>query len=169
MGDRFHTEIEIGGPITKTQLKEIVSQASSCGLSVDWEQVYDEGWILDRLEQQIKQGSPCLSLSDPEVSHEFEASLTEYLILEGIPWNKKVDPKYEYDGEIVWWRKGMKAHESWTTNTDAEPVVTVETLRHWLKKRKTLKWVVATLSKIPPPLPRIVLKDTPSPGSKKGD
>lgn len=168
MGDRFHTEIEIGGPITREQLKEIAGHAAACGLSVDWEQVYEEGWILDRLEQQIKQGSPCLSLSDPEVSHEFESTLTEYLLLEGIPWNKKVDPKYEYDGEITWWRKGMKAHKTWMTNTDAIAVVTAETLRTWLAKRKTLKWVVEHLSKIPPPLPRIVLKDTPSPGGQKG-
>lgn len=169
MADRFPTEIEISGRLTEDQLHELCERAVSEGLSADWENCFQQDWLEEKLREQIKQGSPFLTLSATEMCPGDEAPFTEWLIEQKLAWNKWVSAKYEYDAGLTWWRPGMKCHRSWDEmDAGAKNVmVSVSTLKNWLAKKRTLKWVVAYLTKIPPRLPKLRLCATSRGGAKR--
>jgi hypothetical protein len=169
MSDRFHTEIEIGGPVTSVQLRTIAELTGQVGMSCDWSGEENPDVIEKALQEQLAKDARYLTVNDPEVSHEFEADLTDYLIDQKIPWNKRVDAKYEYDAEFTWWRPGMKRPETWCyMDSNCQNVhVSLELLLKWRKQRKGLAWVIKELKKVGPPMDEAILIDPPPTDSAK--
>lgn len=161
MSDRFPTEIEIGGPLTKAQLRQIAELTGQVGMSCNWEQNYEPDWIEQKLMAQLAEDSEFLEVNDHEISHEFEQDLTDYLIEQGIPWNKRVTARYEYDADLTWWRPGMKRPEQWCMmDHDCNSVqVSLELLKKWRKQRKGLAWVIKQLEKVAPKMIEVILTD----------
>lgn len=161
MSDRFPTEVEIGGPLTKAQLRQIAELAGQCSLSCNWEQNYDPDWIEKRLMAQLEADEQFLELNDHDISHEYEQELTDYLIEQGIPWNKRVTARYEYDADLTWWRPGMKRPEQWCMmDHDCNSVqVSLELLKKWRKQRKGLDWAIKQLEKVAPKMVEVILTD----------
>ena len=80
-----------------------------------------------------------------------------------LPFVKRTDARHEYDGQIEWWRPGMKHLGKWEfTNTEANAIhISLESLKKALEQRKTLRQVVAELEGIAPdPGPVILLPPT---------
>lgn len=159
MSDRFHTEIEIGGPVTSAQLKTIASLTAQVGMSCAWEDIIDDVWIEQHLLRQMEENDQYFTVNAHELSPDFEQDLTDFLIENGIPWNKRVSAKYEYDSELTWWRPGMKRAETWTyLDPDAQTVhVSVDRLKKWRKQRKTLTWIIKYLEGIPPKMAEAII------------
>jgi len=169
MADRFPTRVNIGGPVTIEQLKEIVSEASGCGLGHEWERCYSETILWEktmRIIDEAKGRMSELEFSDHEVAYEGEGPLADRLIKMGIPFNVDTGARYEYGATMSWWRPGMgdkDSWEHWDGDGGGSITISLHALKEWKKRKKGLTDVIKFLEKIPPDLPEFVLTDWVSP------
>jgi hypothetical protein len=80
-----------------------------------------------------------------------------FCIEHGLQFLKRVEAKYEYNGEIIWWTPGMAEPKVWAaTNVSASrPYASLEFLRKEEENHETLAQVIKILEAVgptPPPL-----------------
>lgn len=164
MADRFSTEIKFGGPVTEAQLRQIASLAAQCNLSVNYEQNYEEEFIFKALVQQMADDYQHFELNDHDLYTDMEDDLTDYLQKQKIPYEIRVDARYEFDSELHWWRPGMKREDSWQMmDHEAKTVmISLPALEKALRYRTALKTVVKRLRNIPPPMDEGIIVESKS-------
>ena len=147
MGVYFPGEITIGAPIPGPLMPELTKQLERAGLltgGTDLRKYLDKGR---------------LSFSDSEASYGCFRSLEDFLQAHDIEFDRWSDGTYEYDPEMVTFRKGGKPR-SWPTDRDGQRVVRVSEVDKLLKQRgikearrqfrKLLDPVIPPLKKITP-------------------
>lgn len=97
MADRFPCEVEVGGNITISQLKEVIAAAIADGASLDWG--LGEPTLEDALAQIEEEGT--LHFMDDQASYGEMRCVTGALGKLKIPYIQKSDAAYEYDASVV--------------------------------------------------------------------
>lgn len=89
-----------------------------------------------------------------------------------LPFVKRTDARFEYNGQIEWWRPGMKHLGCWEfTNTEAQAIlISLDALKKALKKRKSLRAVIAQMEMVAPdPGPITLLSNVSKPERRRSD
>lgn len=160
MGDHFKIEIKFGGNVTTEDLQEITEQAFAYGMGIEWEDstMSDLRRILENWA--VARGYP--ALTHPSCDWGNIEELENLLTLKGLTWVKRICALYEYDGELKWWKPGMKSSEDCLANANAdEPILTLETLQGLrVGGMKKVSDVIDYLQFLVPEVPPLALVDT---------
>ena len=131
MADRMAVEIEIGGPVPRRLVDDLIVAIRSEALSL----CSDEGpftattadQLLELSSRDGRQGT--LHLLEHEVAWGRLEELESFLIEHGIAFDRWTEAKYEYDAELVQFRAGMKQPVCIVTLQNKEPVIAVRALK----------------------------------------
>jgi hypothetical protein len=130
MADRMTIEIDIGGPVPRTLVAELVALIGDEGLCLDYDgcpfEAATEEELLALCRRNDRQGT--LHLVEHEVAWGHLERLEAFLIKHGIAFDRWTDHKYEYDAELVQFRRGMKEPICRSSLQNKEPVVSVRDL-----------------------------------------
>jgi len=110
MGVYFLCEIAIGGPISKEHLSELVKLLDHAGVLPDGPD----------LRKYLDKGR--LFFRDTEASYGCFRNLEDFLQAHDIEFDRWSDGTYEYEPEMVTFRKGCKPR-MWLTDRDGQRVV----------------------------------------------
>jgi hypothetical protein len=154
MSEHFATEVEIGGPVPQMLLNGLVQAIIDSGLGVDWE-YSSEADIHSKITSCS--GSQTLTLTACEFAGGGAAEPENFCIRHRIPYTKRLHGKHEYNGELTWWRPGMRIARIWEdTDITGEPVMLRrEALEEALSAGETLQQVFTKLQAVAAPLPPI--------------
>src|SRR5437870_810723 len=109
MSDRFPALLEIGGSISRPLLLDLLTRIQAAGLRWNWcEDEVAANTPEELLEELRQHDSEVLSVGDDEALGGMFESLEEFLVEQGVAFDRHSDAKYEYDGEIVFYRPGME-------------------------------------------------------------
>lgn len=158
MADRFPIRYEIGGKLTHVVLDELIAHLIEVSLTREYGGCDDEGSLLKEVERVSGKTSLKVCNNDlaPYMTEQFDLFLMEH----ELPFVKRTDARFEYNGEIQWWRSGMKQLGRWEfTNTEAKEIlISLDALKRALRKRKSLREVIAEMEMVAPdPGPIILL------------
>jgi len=159
MSDRFATEVEIGGDIPRSLIPSLAVAIESAGLGLEW----GDSSSSEELRKAIMDcnGTATLHVNATELAGGDTETLDEFCVSHGIAFTKRVDGKYEYNGEIHWWHPGLDGVQSWS-DTDKEGKLVMlrrEALEEALQKGSTLQQVIKHLKAVAPQVPNIRLTD----------
>ena len=137
------TEVEIGGKIPRSIIPDLIGAIQAAGLDLDWN---DGEPSEEALRQKLEEcnGKETLSVNANK-----------------IPFMKRVEGKYDYNGEIFWWQPGMPKILSWE-DTDHEAkriMVSLPMLKKARQAKKLLSTVIKRMELIAPAVPQIQLTD----------
>lgn len=118
MADYLGMSIEIGGPVSKTLLPELMRVIHG-----DFDNL--TGPDLNEL-LTLKEGNPKW---DGTGNYGLCNSVTSFLAKHDIPYIHKSDSGSEYDAEITYWLPGMKKTETIKGNNDLEPVIRIDKVK----------------------------------------
>lgn len=155
--DRFSVEYTIGGRIKAPLVPKLIKAIQNVGLGIEWDEGYGDDDLLMAIKQCCKHVA--LSIMNNEVSGGNTDELDAFCIKHNLSFDKRVDGKYEYNGEIHWWKPGLFNIQSWF-DTDKEGkriMIGLETLEKNLKQGKTLAQVVKRLHRVAPPIPGLIV------------
>ena len=107
MADRFPTQIRIGGQVNRAIIPELLGAINAEGLQSDWGSCLPDITSEEQLLEHMEDGH--LTFRDEERAWGEFADLEQFLVENGIPFNRSHCPRYEYDGELVQFRTGMEA------------------------------------------------------------
>jgi len=149
MSDRFMTEVEIGGKIPRSIIPDLIGAIQAAGLDLDWN---DGEPSEEALRQKLEEcnGKETLSVNATELSGGNVDPLDQFCVANNIPFMKRVEGKYDYNGEIFWWQPGMRRAEVWE-DTDKEAtrvMISLAALKKLRRSRKTLDQVIQKLEKV---------------------
>ena len=148
MADRFSTQIEIGGALKRKDLEGFISTLQSDGLGLNYEDATAEAMIAEA-ERCNKEGEPFV-VSALEIAWGDVDSTQEFCQEHKLPFIKRVDGKFEYNGVLTWWQPGMRRAEVWE-DTDKEAtrvMISLAALKKLRRSRKTLDQVIQKLEKV---------------------
>lgn len=150
MADRFPIRYEIGGKLTHAVLDELIAHLIEFSLTREYGGCDDEGSLLKEVERVS--GKTSLKVCHNDLAPYITEQLDLFLMEHKLPFVKRTDARFEYNGEIQWWRPGMKQLGRWEfTNTEAtEILISLDVLKRALKKRKSLRKVIAEMEVIAP-------------------
>jgi len=162
MADRFPIRYEIGGRLTPTVLDELIALLLGIQMTREYGGCDDEKSL--RKEVERVSGKSSLQVCNHDIAAYTTEDLDLFLIAHELPFVKRTDARYEYNGEIEWWRPGMKNMGKWEfTNTEANEIqISLESLKRSLEKRKTLRQVVAELEGVAPDPGPVTLVSRPA-------
>lgn len=127
MSECFAAHIYIGGQVPKTLVPGLIEAICSEGLrSEDWSSPVGEmSSEKDLLSYVDRNGY--LHFTDPERNWGHFDDLEAFLEKNGIAFNRSAEPKFEYSGELVQFRTGMK--NPVTSVCDDQENILVETYK----------------------------------------
>ena len=99
MGDYFAGEIEIGGPVSRSELNELIDLIVDEGLKED----YSDTWTRDKLVKAFAT-QDTVRLTDDQASYGEFPELEEFLVEHKISFNRHSDARYEYDATNLYYR-----------------------------------------------------------------
>ncbi len=157
MADRFPIRYEIGGRLTRAVLEGLIAQLLDLQLTREFGGCDDEASLSKEVER-VSGKSP-LKVCNNELAPYMTDDLDLFLMEHKLPFVKRTDARFEYGGEIQWWRPGMNHLGRWEfTNTEAtEILISLDALKKALKKRKSLRKVIAEMEMVAPDPGPIVL------------
>jgi len=160
MSDRFMTEVEIGGKIPRSIIPDLIGAIQAAGLDLDWN---DGEPSEEALRQKLEEcnGKETLSVNATELSGGNVDPLDQFCVANNIPFMKRVEGKYDYNGEIFWWQPGMPKILSWE-DTDHEAkriMVSLPMLKKARQAKKLLGTVIKRMELIAPAVPQVQLTD----------
>src|SRR5437016_2806810 len=130
MSDRFPALLEIGGPIYRPLLLDLLTRIQAAGLRWNWcEDEVAANTPEELLEELRQRDSPVLSVGDDEAFGGMFESLEDFLAKQGIAFNRRSDAKYEYDGEIVFYRPSMEGPGCCLATQEGEPTIRLDDLQ----------------------------------------
>jgi len=166
MADRFPIRYQIGGKLTRAVLEQLIAHLLDLQLTREFGGCDDEASLSKEAERNS--GKTSLTVCNNELAPYMTDQLDLFLMEHKLPFVKRTDARFEYGGEIQWCRPGMKHFGRWEfTNTEAtEILISLEALKKALKKRKSLRKVVAEMEMVAPdPGPIMLLPNVPKPAS----
>jgi hypothetical protein len=122
MGMHFLGEITIGGPIPKEHLPELLKLLDHAGVLTDG----------NDLRKYLDKGH--LFFRDAEASYGCFRTLEDFLQAHDIEFNRWSDGTYEYEPEMVTFRKGGEPR-TWPTDRDGQRVVRASEVQKLLKQK----------------------------------
>lgn len=128
MSDRFSTSMDIGGELPEEQFDELR------GLFDGWE------------EHGIDEDSKWFHAFDPEIRYEGTSEIEAFCQEHNLTYSCQVDPKYEYDGEFVFWKPGMEERLSYLSNGSGEIYFTTQQLQARSDAGQTLLGILAEVN-----------------------
>ncbi len=150
MADRFPIRYEIGGRLSRAVLDELIAHLLDLQLTREFGGCDDEASLCKEVERVSGKTSlkVCNSELAPYMTDQFDLFLMEHRL----PFVKRTDARFEYGGEIQWWRPDMNHLGRWEfTNTEAtEILISLAALKKALKKRKSLRQVIAEMEMVAP-------------------
>jgi len=105
MSDRYPAEIQIGGPIPRMILVELVKEIVATGASLD---DYSGRIVTQESVQETLQEGQIIKLCDDQACYGGFEELEDFLVRRGIHFNLHCDAFCEYDGENVYFRGGKR-------------------------------------------------------------
>ncbi len=166
MADRFPIRYEIGGKLTRTMLDELIAHLLDLQLTREFGGCDDEASLSKEVERVS--GKASLKVCNNELAPYVTDQLDLFLMEHNLPFVKRTDARFEYGGEIQWWRPGMKHFGRWEfTNTEASDIlISLDALKKALNKRKSLRKVIAEMEIVAPnPGPITLLPNVPKSAS----
>ena len=150
MADRFPIRYEIGGELTHAALDELIEHLIEVPLTREYGGCDDEGSLLKEVERVS--GRTSLKVCNNDLAPYATEQLDLFLMEHRLPFVQRADARFEYNGEIQWWRPGMKHLGRWEfTNTEAKEIlISLDALKRALKKRKSLRRVIAEMERVAP-------------------
>ena len=150
MADRFPIRYEIGGRLTRAVLDELIAHLLDLQLTREFGSCDDEASLSKEVESVS--GKTALKVCNNELAPYITNNLDLFLMEHKLPFVKRTDARFEYGGEIQWWRPGMKHPGRWEfTNTEAtEILISLDCLKKALSKRKSLRQVIAEMEMVAP-------------------
>lgn len=135
MADRFSTQITIGGTFTLTDenfesFESFVSHLQE--LSPEWGEKYYYLPDITELDETIKDGF-IFGCEIEQSGGEFDDIETLCQEL-GLSYDRRTDPKYELEGEIVSWRAGMLSPYVYDCNAEGKRYLQEEYLMEAMKE-----------------------------------
>lgn len=170
MADRFPIRYEIGGKLTRAVLDELIAHLLDIQLTREYGGC-DDGATLFKEVERVN-GKTSLRVCNNELAPYMTEQLDLFLIAHKLPFVKRTDARFEYNGEIHWWRPGMKHLGCWEfTNTEAQAIlISLDALKKALKKRKSLRAVIAQMEMVAPdPGPITLLSNVSKPERRRPD
>ena len=127
MGEHMAAEIEIGGKVAAALVPELCRVISQAEVGLDYGS-YDfrPASAADLLEARRDTDDVLLLIDDQARWGEFP-ELEAFLQEHNIPYTRRTEPKYEYDGEIVEFRPGSEP-VAFTVNGAGEPIISASRL-----------------------------------------
>ena len=132
MGDRFTTEIRIGGKIPREVAKELCSVIATEEVSLEWDGAVFEPNEPEDLVAAVDEDR-VLTLRDMQQLWGIFEDLEEFLVEHKIAFDRHHEPKYEYDGELVMFRQDMETAEEFPADTEGRVVVRAGDLQSVIK------------------------------------
>ena len=157
MADRFPIRYEIGGRISHAVLDELIAHLLDVSLTREYGGCDDETSLFREVERVS--GKESLKVCNNDLAPYATEQLDWFLVEHKLPFVKRTDARFEYNGEIQWWRPGMKHLGRWEfTNSEAKEVfISLEALKRALGKRKSLRAVIAEMETVAPNPGSIIL------------
>jgi hypothetical protein len=139
-------------------LDELIAHLIELSLTREYGGCDDETSLFREVERVSGKASLKVCHNDlaPYVTEQLDLFLMEHKL----PFVKRTDARFEYNGEIQWWRPGMKHLGRWEfTNSEAKEIlISLDALKRALKKRKSLRKVIGEMEMVAPdPGPIILL------------
>jgi hypothetical protein len=134
MSEPIAAEIRIGGLICRSLVPKLIDVIDKQGVSVSWEEdPFDAKTAEELLElARDKDGKPGhLSLIDLEANWGQFEGLEEFLVQQGIAFDRYSEAKHQYDAERVWFRPGMRDPETIITDGSHNPIVGLTVLEEY--------------------------------------
>ena len=149
MSDRFPVVIRIGGEIRRSQVKELIPFINSEGLQLDYGTPLP---CIDSEEDLLKyKEKGALVFYDDERAWGCFQDLEDFLVKHRIPFDRHHSPRYEYLGELVQYRQGMKWPQAAVTGDDWNILVQVcevQEIRDMLQKSQSARTMRRALKKL---------------------
>jgi len=127
MAERFPTHISIGGKVERAIIPALIDAINTEELQSDWgiglPVLRSDKELLERLEDGH------LSFFHEERAWGEFPDLEQFLVENGIPFNRSHSPRYEYDGELVQFRKGMETPASAVVNDNGTIMVEAQEIQ----------------------------------------
>jgi hypothetical protein len=152
MGMHFLGEITIGGPLLQDLLPELVKLLDHAGVLPDG----------DDLRKYLDKGH--LFFRDAEASYGCFRTLEDFLQAHGIEFNRWSDGSYEYEPEMVTFRKGGEPR-TWPTDRDGQRVVRASEVLELLEQngiKKARREARKLLGPVVPPLKEVEPEELPA-------
>src|SRR5665213_721232 len=158
MADRFATQFEIGGFLKREKLEEFISTLQSDGFGLNYEDATVEAMIVEA-ERCSEEGKPFV-VSALEIAWGDVDSTQEFCQKHKLCFIKRVDGKFEYNGDITWWHPGMRRPATWEdTDKEASKVmISLEALKRKHRSHKTHAQVIKELERVAPPTGKFQIK-----------
>ena len=149
MSDRFPVVIHIGGAVRRSVVKELIQFINSEVLQQDY------GTPLPRIDSEeellkYKEKGALVFYDDERAWGCFE-DLEAFLVKRRIPFDRHQSPRYEYLGELVQYRQGMKWPQTAITGDDWNILVQaceVQEIRNMLRKSQSAGTARRALKKL---------------------
>jgi hypothetical protein len=130
MSDHFPALIEIGGPIPRDVVPELLKRVKAEGLRWNWCDDALQASTPEELLAELKQhDSEVLSVGDDEAAGGQFEDLERFLVQHGIAFDRQCNAKYEYDGLLVQFRPGMDEPAENLATQDGDPTLRLDALR----------------------------------------
>jgi hypothetical protein len=161
MSDRFSTEITIGGTLALKEVEAFTKAVEADGLGLEWEA--SPAKTIHKHILHAAKTKQAVVFNDHEVAGGLTDHIFAFCQSHDLSFVKRVDGKYEYNGEIHWWKPGMDEVRIWvnTNNNATEAMLTMDNLLDLEADGKSIKDAIELLQSVapePPPLKIIGLK-----------
>ena len=144
MPDCMPATIEIGGAIAERKLDELESLLpGGCGTNV--------------LREAIDGGAP-LHDEDGDAPWGKLEDLEQFCRDNRLTFRRTSNAKFEYDGEVVYWRPRMAEPISNAASQDGHPYATLPGLQEALTQGRSLRSVVKELARFAQPIPPLTVR-----------
>jgi hypothetical protein len=131
-------------------LEELIGHLLDRQLTREYGGCDDEASLLKEVESVS--GKSSLKVCNNDLAPYLTEELDLFLMQHKLSFVKRTDARFEYNGQIEWWRPGMKHFGCWEfTNTEAQAIlISLDALKKALKNRKSLRAVIAQMEMVAP-------------------
>ncbi len=156
MADYMAAHIEIGGKLTRTKLKELLSLIHDLSAEDYWSSPPNQEYL-----QKCTDENKPLALYDDQARYGEFPELEEFCIVNNLTFNRKSSPKYEYEGQIRFLSPDSGDQVIGATD-DGEPYLKLSELKDYQEKGLPLQEVIAKVAEFDDNMPAFELFENPS-------
>ena len=109
MTEPIPAEIQIGGPIPRSLVPDLLTRIANEGIGWDYGGRIDATTPEELLEELAQYDSTTLDVGSGEANYGLFPDLEAFLVEHGIAFDRCTEAKYGYDGELVQFRPGMES------------------------------------------------------------
>lgn len=141
MSDHIPMTIRIGGELSLNTLAGLENLVPGDG----------------NLDEAISKGEAFYG-EDGDAPWGYDEDLEKFCRKHKLTYLRTTEAKYEYNGEIAFWKPGMKEPIANPATQDGQPYADLATLRHYHSKGKTLAQVIEDLKYFVQDVPPLIVR-----------